>query len=453
MFDQFFAMMGKITEARRNARLTRAEFEAVRLEKFRALVRWANARSPYYAELIAERGIDLATCTPADFPELTKQTLMANFDRIVTDPRITKQAVADFLTRSHDPTERLWGKYIVMHTSGTSGEPGYFVYSPSDWGRASGGGRGRGHQQRPAMKRKGRGRFRLAFYGATDGHYAGVTSMTSFGRGLLRLVLRVKAFEINSPLPQTLEALNAFRPDVLGGYTTALRMLGEQQIKGALKIYPVAIFATGETVTKADMDFLSVAFGGAQVTSAYGCTEHLGLGASNPGGETMTLNDNDLIFEFADDHSLITNLFNYTLPLIRYRMGDVLKPVSGPDDRYLVIENLVGRTERTPVFLNAQGASDFISPHTINEIFVAGVTRFQMQITGEASFRFPVCLDLALDAEGRVRAVEGVRVRLGEILAQKGMDNVAFEVPDVEDIPLNARTRKFQLIVDARGDG
>ena len=84
---------------------------------------------------------------------------------------------------------------------------------------------------------------------------------------------------------------------------------------------------------------------------------------------------------------------------------------------------------------------------------MAGVTRFQMQITGDASFRFPVCLDLALDAEGRVRAVEGVRVRLGEILAQKGMDNVAFEVPDVEDIPLNARTRKFQLIVDARGDG
>lgn len=449
MFDQFFAMAGKVIERRRNARLTRAEFEAARLEKFRALVRHANARSPYYAEIIVERGIDVATCTPADFPELTKSILMANFDRIVTDPRVTKQSVAQFLTRSHDPRERFLNRFVVMHTSGTSGEVGYFVYAPADLGRAFGGGGGR-RRQRPALKRRGRGRYRLAFYGATDGHYAGVTSMSLAGRGLMRLILKVGIFEINAPLAGTLADLNAFQPDVLAGYTTALKMLGEKQKSGELDIHPVAIGATGETVTKADMAFLSEAFGGAKVTSAYGCTEHLGLGASNPDGETMTLNDNDLIFEFREDHSLITNLFNYTMPLIRYRMSDILRPVSGPDDRDLVIETLVGRTERTPVFIDGQGRSDFISPHTINEIFVAGVTRFQFQITGESSFRFPVCLDPGLDAAGSARAVAGVTARLSGILAQKGLDNVAFEVPVVDDIPVNAKTRKFQLIVDLR---
>jgi len=448
MFDQFFAIAGKVMERRRNARLTRPEFEAARLERFRALVRHANTHSPYYAEIIAERGIDIATCTPADFPELTKSILMANFDRIVTDPRATKQAIADFLTRSHDPNERYLGRFVVMHTSGTSGEVGYFVYAPADLGRAFGG-NGR-RRLRPALKRRGRGRFRLAFYGATDGHYAGVTSMSMAGRGLLRLVLKLGIFEINAPMAGTLTGLNSFQPDVLGGYTTALKMLGEKQIAGELDIHPIAIAATGETVTQADMAFLSQAFGGATVTSAYGCTEHLGLGSSNPGGETMTLNDNDLIFEFREDHSLITNLFNYTMPLIRYRMSDILRPVSGPNDRDLKIEALVGRTERTPVFVGRDGVSDFISPHTINEIFVAGVTRFQFQITGETSFRFPVCLDPALDAAGRAKAVEGVKARLSEILAQKGLDNVAFEVPVVGDIPVNAKTRKFQLIVDLR---
>ena len=34
------------------------------------------------------------------------------------------------------------------------------------------------------------------------------------------------------------------------------------------------------------------------------------------------------------------------------------------------------------------------------------------------------------------------------ILAQKGLGNVDFEVPIVADIPLNPRTRKFQLIVN-----
>ena len=119
---------------------------------------------------------------------------------------------------------------------------------------------------------------------------------------------------------------------------------------------------------------------------------------------TMTLLDDNLIFEFYEDHSVITNLFNYTLPLIRYRMSDILRPVSAPQARRIVIQNLVGRTEQMPVFVNGAGAKDFISPHIINEIFVNGVTRFQMQITGPSSFRFLICVDAALaDAEQRNR--------------------------------------------------
>jgi phenylacetate-CoA ligase len=56
-------------------------------------------------------------------------------------------------------------------------------------------------------------------------------------------------------------------------------------------------------------------------------------------------------------------------------------------------------------------------------------------------------VDAGLSDEKRSAAVAGVRARLTEILAQKGMDNVNFEVPIVADIPLNERTRKFQLIV------
>ena len=172
------------------------------------------------------------------------------------------------------------------------------------------------------------------------------------------------------------------------------------------------------------------------------------LGISNPDRNTMTLIDDNLIFEFYEDHSVITNLFNYTLPLIRYRMSDILRPVSAPRARRIVIQNLVGRTEQMPLFVNAGGAKDFISPHIINEIFVQGVTRFQMQITGPSSFRFLICVEAGLRDAERAGAAAGVRARLAEILAQKRLSNVAFEVPIVADIPLNERTRKFQLIVN-----
>jgi phenylacetate-CoA ligase len=428
---------------------TRAALEAAKEQKFRALIQHAGARAPYYSSIIRERGLDVKTCQASDFPLLTKSILMANFDDIVTDRRVTKQVIADFLTRSTDPNERLFNALTVMHTSGTSGEVGYFLYAPADFGRL----RAAAMRNRrvfrglfPAFGWRPR-RIRVAFYGATGGHFAGVTGVASMQRGIRGLFLNSRAFEVNTPLPKVVGEINEFRPDVLWGYTTALKMLGDEQRSGRLNIEPPAVIATGEMVTHADLQFLSQAFGGARALSLYACTEHMMLGISNLDGETMTLMDDNLMFEFYEDHSVITNLFNYTLPLIRYRMSDILRPLSPPGARRIVIQNLVGRTEQMPVFVNGAGAKDFVSPHIINEIFVKGVTRFQMQITGPSSFRFPICVDAGLDEAGRTNAETGVRLRLAEVFAQKGLSNVRFEVQIVADIPLNERTRKFQLIV------
>jgi phenylacetate-coenzyme A ligase PaaK-like adenylate-forming protein len=428
---------------------TRAELEAAQLRNFRALVRHARANAPYYAGLIEARAINPDTCIPADFPLLTKSVLMANFDGIVTDRRVTKRIVADFLSRSVDPKERLFDELTVMHTSGTSGEIGYFLYSPADFSRLRAAALRSREEFRgyiPRFRTRFR-RIRVAFYGATGGHFAGVTGVASMQRGLRKLFIDARAFEVNAPLAQAVRDINQFQPIALWGYTTALKMLAEEQRAGRLDLRPAAVVATGETVTKADLQFLSASFAGARALSLYACTEHMMLGISNPDGETMTLLDDNLVFEFHEDHSVITNLFNYTLPLIRYRMSDILRPVSPPAAPRIIIQSLVGRAEQLPQFVNAAGTKDFISPHTINEIFVDGVTRFQMQITGPASFRFPICVDRSLDAERRAAAVVGTTARLREILAQKGLSNVAFEVPIVADIPLNERTRKFQLII------
>jgi hypothetical protein len=81
---------------------------------------------------------------------------------------------------------------------------------------------------------------------------------------------------------------------------------------------------------------------------------------------------------------------------------------------------------------------------------VAGVTRFQLHLTGDTAFEFLVVLDPALSAEARAAACEAVAARLREILARKRMDNVRFTVVQTDDLPVNPRTRKFQLIVDRR---
>jgi phenylacetate-coenzyme A ligase PaaK-like adenylate-forming protein len=449
MFEQLRVYLKKSREFRTNATLTRAEFEAKKLIKFRELAQFANAHSPYYARLIREHNIQLATCVPEDFPVLTKSLLMANFDEIVTDPRLSKQVVADFLTHSKTPAERLLNRFTVIHTSGSSGEVGYFVYSPEDMARAIG-----RRQQRPALtgKRQHRGRFRIAFYGATDGHYAAVTMISMMQRGLLRLFVKLQLLEVNSPLPEVLQTLNDFQPELVIGYTTALKILAEKQRAGLLHIRPRLIATGGEGASPNDKAMLTEAFG-CGVMSTYACSEHLGMGTAAAGSDQIVLYDDDLIFEFQTDHCLITNLFNRTLPLLRYRMSDTLQPVAHHQHQpYLVIESLVGRNELQPVFINRDGVEDFISPHTINEVFVKGLNRFQLHMLSATSFRFMVCLDAQLTPAEREQCCAGVKQRLQEILARKRMENVQFTLVVTDDLPVNPVTRKFQLIVDKRAE-
>ena len=445
MLSELLATIEKARAVRREKKLSRAEFEVVKLEKFRRLVRHVNERSPYYRRIIAERKINLDSCDPGDFPVLTKSLLMQNFDEIATARGVTKQAIVDFLTRSHDASELFLRKYRVIHTSGSSGEVGYFVYSPLDWIRGTYWERG------PQPQRKRKGKFRLAYYAAIDGHYAGVTMIRSIESGIGKWFVDVGCFEVNTPLRDVIAGLNEFQPDFLTGYTTALKILAERQRAGELKLgYLIGIATAGEATTEADRAFLEQTFG-CPLVNSYGCSEHLGMGGSRPGSPNIVLHDHELIFEFYPDHSVVTNLFNYTLPLIRYRMADILRPVdSDAHSPYLVIESLVGRNELQPTFKTRDGGEDFISPHTINEIFVAGVTRFQMHLLGPDAFRFMVCLDSTLGTEARAAAIKGVSARLREILARKRMDNVRYEVLAVDDLPVNPRTRKFQLIVDQR---
>ena len=382
---------------------------------------------------------------PQDFPVLTKSLLMQHFDEIVTAPGVTKAAIAEFLTRSKDPNDLFLGKYRVIHTSGSSGEVGYFVYSTTigrldDAPAARCTARSQTQRQIPRRVFRGHRRpLRRRHDGELD------------ARGIAKLFIDIGLFEVNSPLPDVIAGLNAFQPDVLAGYTTAIKILAEKQRAGALKLDSLmAIMTAGEATTDADRAFLEQTFGCA-LYNTYACSEHLAMGGSLPGSSNIVLHDHDLIYELFPDHSIVTNMFNHTLPLIRYRMADILRPVDSDEHTpYLVIESLVGRNELQPVFKNRDGVDDFISPHTINEVFVAGVTRFQMHLVADDTFRFMVCLDASLDPADRAAAVEGVGHRLREILARKRMDNVRFEVVPTDDLPVNPRTRKFQLIVDKR---
>lgn len=427
-----------------NQDLTRKELEAKKLGKFRDLARYANAHSSWYARIIREHGINLDTCIPEDFPVLTKSQVIEHFDELVTDPRLSRQVITDFLSRSKTPGELLFNKYYIIHTSGSSGQLGYFVFSKEDWAA----GLAQNPRTAPPRIRRGFRRVRMAYYAATDGHYAGVSIVSSIKHSILRLFVNVRLYNVNDPLDGIIEDLNSFQPDSMVGYTTALKILAEQQLKGNLHIKPFVIGSSGEAMNAGDRELFKKAFD-CIVGNSYACSEHMVIGFSNEDGKTMTIYDDELIIEFHHDHSVVTNLFNSTLPLIRYRMADIMEPI--PEDKshapYLTVKAVVGRSEIVPYFINQDGEKDFISPFAIIELFIPGATRFQMQLTGASSFDFALCVDPKLDPAGKDEVVQAARHRLQEILDQKNMQNVNFNVVLKDEIPVNPKTGKFQLIL------
>ena len=427
-------------EHKRNARRSGAGIAVRQRHKFRRLMAYAQRKSPYYRDLISARGISIATCVPEDFPVLTKSGLMENFDNIVTDRRITRDAIADFFAVSKNPSDLFAGKYTVVHTSGTSGEIGYFVYSPTDWSR--------GMSQTLRINPIRPGKRRLAFFGATQGHFAGVTFAATSQRSILKLKYDLVTYDVNTPLAAVLEGLNAFQPDILMGYASGLAILAQRQGNGELDISPTWIQSSGEVITSADWALIESTFG-VPLLNVYSCTEHLimGVGTREFGGTYLF--EDDLIFELMRDHTMVTNLFNYTLPLVRYRMDDTLERTEDSRKIYpfTKVKDIAGRNEHIPCFTNRHGENDFISPHIINEFIVKNVRRFQLEVVDKTSCIFRVCLERDLSDLGRAKTLRDVETRLREIFAEKDMSNVSRRIEAVDDVLPDARTGKFRLIV------
>jgi phenylacetate-CoA ligase len=426
-----------------NQRSSRGQFERRRMRRFRRFVSYVYERSPYYRRLILERKVDLARCVPADFPILTKNELVENFNDIVTLPDVRLEDIQQFLSESRNPEDRFRGRYVVVHTSGSSGQVAYFIYDPPAWGRGLSQLLNSGDFSLLPGRRK-----RMALYGATEGHFTGVSIAVSSMSPPLHLLHILKCFEINRPIAETIAGLNEYQPDVIAGYATGLRVLADRQLAGELRIRPRGIHSSGEPLLDADRSVIEKAFGKC-VRNTYVSSEHMFMGMKEPGWTSMRLLEDDLIFEIYPDHVLVTNLFNRALPLIRYRMNDALTPLETSEHApYRAISDIVGRVEQSAGFTNEHGVKDSISPHTINEIIIPHVSRFQLRITGGDSFTFAIVFDTKANAEQRDGAIDAAGRRLGEILRQKEMANVRFDVLACEELPIDPSTRKFRLIVN-----
>jgi phenylacetate-CoA ligase len=314
--------------------------------KLDATLRRVVEASAYYRDVLG-RSIDAATPLE-ELPILTKSTLMEQWDRIVTDPRLRLRDVEAHLAGDRAGT-LLLDEYRVCATSGTTGERAVVVYDRAAW-----------HQVVANLLR-----FLAAAGASPDSRVIGVGAPTP-----LHLTNRVNAelragrtdapvLSVITPLPEVVGALNAYQPEYIGTYPSFIRRLVEEQEAGRLRIHPLKVSSMAEVLAP-DVRDLARTVWGADIMDSYGCTEGGLLGAECEAVAGIHVAEDLLVFEAVDEHGravppgtpsarvLLTTLFNGVLPLIRYEISDIVAMADGlcPCGRpFARVASIVGRRE------------------------------------------------------------------------------------------------------------
>jgi phenylacetate-CoA ligase len=428
----------EVAKSKDNLQLSKEKLKDLQLTKFRKLVKHCYQNSIFYKEIIDEYKIDINNCIPEDFPIIDKQVVLNNFDRIVTNKEINFEKVMNFLNNSKDPIEEFIKDYFILRTSGSSGQIGIYAYHINEL--------------LPILTSVSRSyppkfKQRMAFIGKVDNHYAGVT-IAGVTKRLPWIYDGLLLIDINEPTEDIINKLNTFQPTNLSGYAYTIARLAEFQEKGILKIKPSVIQVGGEPLNISDKILTEKIFG-TEVINVYGSTEMLTIGyGSKRNKGYIVLMDDYIYSEIFDRYTIMTNLFNYTLPLIRFKVDDKLEEVENElNIPFTTIKGIIGRTDMNPYFINEDGKEDFISGLIFHTIVLDGVSKFQLLVHDKLNCTMTVMFKEKLTKIKKNNLIKQMKEKMKVIFEEKKMKNVSYDIVEVDNIEPDPKTGKFKAVV------
>ena len=420
------SLTGAMLKTRRGGGLSGEDLARLQQRRLKTLVRYARKNSPFYRQLYAGIREDFRL---EDLPAVSKPQMMADFDRVLTDSRVTMARIEAF-TRDLDHIGRMIdGRYLVFRTSGSTGNPAVVLYDRRMIDVSSAVAAFRTFARREdfrAFMRHGR---KTAGVFADYGFYLACGMSRYLQLKMPRRQTKITV-DVNAPEAQIVRELNAFQPAMLSGYPSNLALLADI---GELRIRPDVVITGGELLTDAVRKKLSDRFG-CWVQTHYSCTEAGEIACECAEGH-LHINEDWVIVEPVDrggrpvgpgvlsDRVLITNLANRIQPFIRYELTDRVIVHSeacpcGRNTRWLEIE---GRTDETLSFGGVRAA-----PMSLYKILeeVKAVRRFQLVQTA------PDCLELRLVCDHPEEVFAEARERLLSFFAARGVADLRITLSD-----------------------
>lgn len=439
-------LLWDLFQLKRNEHKTREQIRVLQDRKLRKLLYYAYDHSAYYRKTFEQRGITrehIERYSLSAFPTMDKKILMEHFDEIVTVPDVRQEELRKFDEKTSSDEKLFREKYHVVHSSGSTGVPRYFVYDASAWNQMLLG-ITRGalwDMTMPQILKLLSGGLRILYIAATDGRYGGAMAV---GDGIDGVGAEQRYLDINTPLSEWVYTVRDFKPDIIIGYPSAIKILGGLVESSEVSVNVCRVISCGEPLAPGLRSYLEKTFG-AVVVNFYGASESLALGVETDGTEGMYLFDDMNYIEIINGKMYLTSLYNYVQPLIRYEISDQLALKQTEESRYPFMQTdiLLSRSEDILWFEDNKGKRDFLHPLAVEGICVEGLLDYQFRQTDNDAFEMLA----QIREDGRKMYVQKeILKQMEQILHEKNMD-VRFFVRFVKEILPDSKTGKKQLIV------
>lgn len=441
----YINLLLQLYQLKRNTTMTRKNMIALQQKKLRKILKYAYHHSQYYHKTFTEAGItekNINSIPLSKFPTINKTTLIQNFDNIVTQKELSQQKLIDFDNDNNKDKRTFKNKYHVVHSSGSTGKPAYFVYDNQAWEsmligviRAA-----LWNMSMPQILKYLLQKPRILYIAATDGRYGGAMAV---GDGIEGVKGNQLFIDINMPLKKWIEKTKHFQPDMIVGYPSAIKILGELVESGELDVNVFRVISCGEPLSDNLRQYFKKVFH-SDVINFYGASESLVLGVESDFNEGMYLFDDMNYIEVENGNVYITSLYNYVQPLIRYQITDRLK-IKKNNEKYPFTraENIVGREEDILWFEN-RGKKEFLHPLAIEGFCIEGLLDYQFRQLSNNSFEM---LAQTSDNSKNTNIKTEMLSQMKKILKEKHLEYVNFYVQFIEEILPDKKTGKKKLII------
>ncbi len=430
---------------------TKEKLQAMRQTRLRQLLAYAKDNSRWYRHSLDK--IDIENFTEerlTELPVLTKSLLMENWDDIVTRPELSLAKVEKHIEQMQDDPELLYflEHYHIIATGGSSGKRGVFIYDWNEWNVYY------------AMFR----RFRLYNpqqrpIGLDPTKKINIALVAASGpiHGTYALAKTFKIrnsetfhFHMTLPVSEIVAGLNRVQPDVIQSIPSTLYILCQEVAQGRLQFQPKIISSFGEAFYPEVREVIEKTWPNAAIFNNYGTSEGLAGIMCTAGRKEMHLNDDLCIVEPVDaqgrrvprgtlsEKFYLTNLFHYTVPLIRYEMTDRLTFLDKDCDCGIHYQLIAEPQSRFEFDFMYEG--DILVHHVI---FLAPLLQ-DKNIQEYQVIQTPQGVDIKIRTTGRAH-IEKLTAMFCERLKNLGLKSpvVNFIEVDAFEYPISGKLKRF----------